>query len=182
MTVVQGVRSRRRYISSFSVSDINRRCLDAWSLERAAFKIYRSIKMIARRAAASETAFRGFISRRCIKHVQQQAGSRRAQLDHDSRGGGDLFTWRAIHHFSHRQPEMNGLFARCFHDIRLPGNEIFPSFRFSQYASFAINLTRSVFKDGMRFMNNNCRQFQIYLVTRNRQLHKEIKFWRKPRL
>ena len=87
MTVVQGVRSRRRYISSFSVSDINRRCLDAWSLERAAFKIYRSIKMIARRAAASETAFRGFISRRCIKHVQQQAGSRKAQLDHDSRGG-----------------------------------------------------------------------------------------------
>lgn len=88
--------ARRRYISSFSVSGINRRWLDAWSLEGAASKIYRSIKMIARPAAASETAFRGFISRRCIKHAYSRQV---AQLDHDSRGSIHS-ACSAIHHFS----------------------------------------------------------------------------------
>lgn len=107
--------ARRRYISSFSASGINRRWLDAWSLEGAASKIYRSIKMIARPAAASETAFRGFISRRCIKHAysRQVAGERNWTTI-----PGDLFTRLAARSITfHRQPEMNGLFARCFHDF-----------------------------------------------------------------
>lgn len=115
--------ARRRYISSFSASGINRRWLDAWSLEGAASKIYRSIKMIARPAAASETAFRGFISRRCIKHAysRQVAGERNWTTI-----PGDLFTRLAARSITfHRQPEMNGLFARCFHDTRLPANAIF---------------------------------------------------------
>lgn len=161
MTVVQGVRSRRRYISSFSVSNINRRCLDAWSLERAAFKIYRSIKMIARRAAASETAFRGFISRRCIKHVQQQAGSRRAIPG----GGGSIYLARDPSLFT--PPTGNERIVRSLLSRYSSSSERNFSFvSFFQYASFAINLTRSVFKNGMRFVNNNCRQFQIYLITR----------------
>lgn len=90
---------------------------------RGASKIYRSIKMIARPAAASETAFRGFISRRCIKHAysRQVAGERNWTTI-----PGDLFTRLAARSITfHRQPEMNGLFARCFHDTRLPANAIF---------------------------------------------------------